>query len=96
MAELTNALVQSLTGRLINGRGVATLAHDPTASRPYRIHLDDGERLDADIVILAAPAYTAAELVRSFCHASLPACARFAMLARARYRWPTGAPMSAH
>ena len=66
VAGLTNALVQSLTGRLINGRGVATVAHDPTASRPYRIHLDDGERLDADIVMLTAPAYTAADLVESF------------------------------
>lgn len=66
VAGLTDALVRALSGRLISGRGVAALAHDPAEARPYRLRLDDGEVLEADAVIMAAPAYTTAELVAPF------------------------------
>ena len=60
------ALLERLEGRLVGGRGVASLEHDPAAERPYRLRLDDGEAIDADAVILATPAFAAAELVAPF------------------------------
>jgi oxygen-dependent protoporphyrinogen oxidase len=66
VGELVRGLLEQLSGRLITGRGVATLDYDPTAARPYRVRLDDGEALDADAVIMTAPAFAAADLVAPF------------------------------
>jgi protoporphyrinogen/coproporphyrinogen III oxidase len=66
VGELVRALLEQLNGRLIAGQGVAALGYDQTAARPYRVRLDDGEVLDADAVIMAAPAFAAAELVAPF------------------------------
>jgi oxygen-dependent protoporphyrinogen oxidase len=66
VGELVRALLEQLGGRLIAGRGVAALDYDPTAARPYRVRLDDGAALDADAVIVTAPAFAAAELVARF------------------------------
>jgi oxygen-dependent protoporphyrinogen oxidase len=63
---LVRALVERLGGRMIAGRGVAALEYDPTAARPYHVRLDDGEALEADAVIMTAPAFAAADLVASF------------------------------
>jgi len=63
IGALSDALVCALDGRLIGGMGVAALDYDLAASRPYRVRLDDGEILDADAVILTAPAFSAADLV---------------------------------
>jgi oxygen-dependent protoporphyrinogen oxidase len=60
------ALLERLEGRLLGGRGVAALHHDPAAEHPYRLRLDDGETLDADALILTTPAFAAAELVAPF------------------------------
>jgi oxygen-dependent protoporphyrinogen oxidase len=66
VGELVRALLEQLNGRLIAGRGVAALDYDPTAAQPYRVRLDDGEALDADAVIVTAPAFAAADLVAPF------------------------------
>jgi protoporphyrinogen/coproporphyrinogen III oxidase len=72
VGELVRALLERLSGRMIAGRGVAALGYDPTAAshplrgRPYRVRLDDGESLDADAVIVTAPASAAADLVAPF------------------------------
>lgn len=63
IAALAEALVRALDGRVIGGMGVAALEHDPSASQPYRVRLQSGEILDADAVILTAPAFSAADLV---------------------------------
>jgi oxygen-dependent protoporphyrinogen oxidase len=63
MGALIDCLEQHLTARILTGRRVTTLKHDPTAARPYRLYLDDGALLEADAVILATPSYTAADLV---------------------------------
>lgn len=66
VAGLASALVSAIGGTLMSGRGVAALAHDPTAARQYRLRLDDGATLDADALILATPAYATAGLVAPF------------------------------
>lgn len=66
VAGLVEALVGALGARLIGGRGVAGLSYDPTAGQPYRLRLDDGETLEADAVIMAAPAYASADLLEPF------------------------------
>ncbi len=63
LGVLVDALVDALDGRLIGGCGVAALDHDPAAPRPYRVRLDDGETLEADVVILTAPSFVSAELL---------------------------------
>jgi protoporphyrinogen/coproporphyrinogen III oxidase len=66
VGELVRALLEQLEGRLIGGHGVASLEYNPAAEQPYRLRLDDGEALDADAVILATPAFAAAEMVAPF------------------------------
>jgi len=61
MAELVEALVPRLEARLLTGRGALRLERAGGAG--YRVHLDGGEVLEADAVILTTPAYGAAELV---------------------------------
>jgi protoporphyrinogen/coproporphyrinogen III oxidase len=66
VGELVRALVAALDGRLISGRGVAAIDRDSSSGRPYRLRLDDGELIEADAVILTAPAFAAADLVAQF------------------------------
>jgi oxygen-dependent protoporphyrinogen oxidase len=66
IGALADALVRALDGRLINGMGVATIDHDPEAAQPYQVRLQDGEILNADAVVLTAPAFAAADLVERF------------------------------
>ncbi len=63
MGELAAALVARLEGQVLAGRRVEGIAYRPDAAQPYQVHLDDGEQLLADVVILAAPARAAAALV---------------------------------
>jgi len=60
--ELIDALVKALLplAELRTNAHVTALAHETT----WRLTLDDGTTLDADAVVLATPAWTAAELVR--------------------------------
>jgi oxygen-dependent protoporphyrinogen oxidase len=66
VGALVDALVKALDGRLVGGCGVAAIDRDPTAARPYRVRLDDGELLEADALILTAPSFVAADLVAPF------------------------------
>ncbi len=65
MDVLVAALEADLRGRgcqLLTGVAVTALGQDP-GSAPYRLRLDDGRTLTAEAVLLAAPAFVAAELV---------------------------------
>jgi protoporphyrinogen/coproporphyrinogen III oxidase len=63
VATLASALVRALDGRVLAGQGALALDHDPAAEQPYRVRLASGGMLAADAVILAAPAFAAAELL---------------------------------
>jgi oxygen-dependent protoporphyrinogen oxidase len=69
LRELVETLVARLEGELLLGTGVADLAR---AQDGYRLRLTDGRSLDADAVVLATPAYAAADLVEPM-HARLAA-----------------------
>ncbi|MFO7167263.1 MAG: protoporphyrinogen oxidase [Chloroflexota bacterium] len=66
VGALVEALAPRLEGDVITGCGVRRLEHDPTAARAYRLHLDDGRAIEADAVVMAAPASVAAGLVAPF------------------------------
>jgi len=66
IGELVRALLEQLHGRLLAGRAVARIDHDPTDVRPYQVRLDDGTHMRADAVIVATPAFAAADLLSSF------------------------------
>lgn len=62
LEELISALVERLDGvQAILGRRVVHLRRDDP--RGYRLRLDDGAELNADVVVLATPARDAAELL---------------------------------
>jgi oxygen-dependent protoporphyrinogen oxidase len=60
LRELVEALVARLEGELLSGTGVVELARSADG---YHVRLADGGTLVADAVILATPAYAAADLV---------------------------------
>ncbi|GAB4563261.1 MAG: protoporphyrinogen oxidase [Anaerolineae bacterium] len=67
MEALVDAVVARLPAdRLVVGRGVAGLERTDASTPRYRAILDDGRQIEADAVILAVPAYVAADLVRPF------------------------------
>jgi oxygen-dependent protoporphyrinogen oxidase len=66
VGELVRTLETQLNGRLIRGQGVAALNYTPNEDAAYRVLLENGETIDADAVIMATPAYTAAHLVSAF------------------------------
>lgn len=61
--SLVTALVAQLDAELLIGRGVIGLEHAATSNPAYRVQLDDGTVRAADAVVLALPAFAAAELV---------------------------------
>ncbi len=60
MAELVEALEGALTGRILTGTGVASIAQHESG---YLLTLQDGRTIHAASVIVSAPAYVAAELL---------------------------------
>ena len=58
---LTDALTTSL-GEIVR-HGVTVTAVEKTASVPYRVKCSDGTEYDADLVIVASPAFAAAEML---------------------------------
>jgi oxygen-dependent protoporphyrinogen oxidase len=63
LQEMTEALVNELNPEaLFTNRGVVTLTRDAGS---YELTLGDGKRVRADAVVLAAPAYVAADLLRT-------------------------------
>jgi oxygen-dependent protoporphyrinogen oxidase len=63
LIELVDTLVDKLNGNLLTGRSVTQLDCTPTAATPYQLQLDNGQTLPTDKVVLATPAYTAANLL---------------------------------
>jgi oxygen-dependent protoporphyrinogen oxidase len=61
--SLVTALVAQLEVELLVGRSVTGLERDATANPAYRVQLDDGTFCAADAVVLAVPAFAAADLV---------------------------------
>jgi len=61
LQELVAALRGALRGTIITGQGVAELRREADG---YALALDDGRILAADAVVLATPAYAAADLLR--------------------------------
>jgi oxygen-dependent protoporphyrinogen oxidase len=66
IGELAAALAARLEGRVLAGRRVEGITYRSGTVQPYQVHLDDGEALVADAVVLAAPARAAASLVEHF------------------------------
>jgi oxygen-dependent protoporphyrinogen oxidase len=66
--ELTDALAGVLQAELISGRSVEQL--EPQ-SKGYRLRLDDGTQLEADMVVVATPAFAAAAMMEAL----IPECA---------------------
>lgn len=62
VAALTEALARQLDATVLTGRAVAALERAPSGPG-YVVSLDDGARLEAAAVVLAAPAYAAADLL---------------------------------
>jgi oxygen-dependent protoporphyrinogen oxidase len=86
VGALADSLVRALEGRLIAGCAVTAIDYDPTAAQPYHVRLENGEALAADIVIVATPAFVAADLVETL-HPELAAGLR-------RIRYVTTATIS--
>ncbi len=63
MYELVDALVKALRGTLITGDGVARIQYDPAARKRFQVHLGSGRCLAADAIVMATPAFVAAELL---------------------------------
>jgi len=67
LRELVQALVARLEGQLLSRTHVVGLEHvvgNPTREpRQYRLHLENGQTLLANMVVLATPAYVAADLL---------------------------------
>jgi oxygen-dependent protoporphyrinogen oxidase len=66
MGSLIDALTSELEGHLWRGRRALWIAPAATPRSGYQVHLDDSTTFMADGVIVATPAYTAAELVESW------------------------------
>jgi oxygen-dependent protoporphyrinogen oxidase len=63
LTELVDTLIDQLTGKLITGQSVTQIDYTPDGSTPYQLQLDNGQALTASRVIMATPAYTAANLL---------------------------------
>ncbi|MFQ5857548.1 MAG: protoporphyrinogen oxidase [Anaerolineae bacterium] len=68
LAELVSALVDHLNQhvRLLAGRRVERVDFRPNGPSAYGVKLSDGTTLQADAVVLATPAFVAANLVATF------------------------------
>lgn len=64
--ELVQALIERLEGDVLMGCGVAAIGYQAGAERPYVVQLDDGRVVEANVVIMSAPAFVAADLVAPF------------------------------
>lgn len=60
---LVDALVRQISATIRTGCQVVRLDYNPTNTPSYHVHLDTGEILPAEAVVLAVPAFVAGELV---------------------------------
>jgi oxygen-dependent protoporphyrinogen oxidase len=63
LMELVDTLVDQLTGTVITGQSVSQIGFEPNTPTPYQVQLDNGQAINATQVIMATPAYTAANLL---------------------------------
>lgn len=63
MGMVIDSLRKFLDGRLMLGNRVAAVEKK---NRGYAVHLSDGSVVEAEILVIAAPAYSAAELLKGF------------------------------
>jgi len=66
LMELVESLADHIEGDILTGTGAGEIGYDPTGAPPYTVHLDNGETLQADVVVLALPAYTMADLLAPY------------------------------
>lgn len=66
LMELVETLAERIEGDILTGTGVSEIAYDPTNSPPYSLQLDDGQSLQADVIVLALPGYNMAELLAPY------------------------------
>ena len=66
LMELVDTLVGKLTGNLITGQGVTHIDFQAGGPMPYQVQLDNGQILNATHVIMATPAYAAANLLEPY------------------------------
>ncbi len=67
LGDLVGALVSALSEiSLLTGQRVEGIGYDPNGTQPYQVQLADGQVLAGDAVVLATPAYLAADLVAPF------------------------------
>jgi len=64
LMELVDTLVGKLTGNLITGQSVTRIDFQSDDLTPYQVQLDNGQTLNATHIIMATPAYTAANLLQ--------------------------------
>ncbi len=64
LTELVTTLVSKLKGELLTNQTVTRLEYEPTASQPYQVQLANGQIYRANAVILATPAFVAADLLK--------------------------------
>ena len=63
ISTLVESLAAQLNCDLRVGRSVISIRYRPDAPAPYQVALDDGTQIDAAAVVLAVPAFVAADLV---------------------------------
>jgi oxygen-dependent protoporphyrinogen oxidase len=63
--QLVDTLASQLTGNIITGVGVSEIEQPLVGSAAYRIRLENGETLDADVLIVTTPAHTTADLLEA-------------------------------
>jgi protoporphyrinogen/coproporphyrinogen III oxidase len=66
METLVSALGEALKPYIRTGTVVEKISYQSGQPQPYRVHLKDDEELSADVVLLATPAYTSANLIEGF------------------------------
>ncbi len=63
LMELVESVADHIQGDILTGTAVSEIALNPAAAPPYTLHLDNGQKLQADIIILALPAFNMADLL---------------------------------
>jgi len=66
LMELVETLAERIEGDILTGTGVTEIAYDPTNAPPFSLQLDNGQSLQADIVVLALPGYNMADLLAPY------------------------------
>jgi len=66
LMEMVESLADHIQGDILTGTGTCEIEHNPTAASPYTLHLDNGQTLQASIIIMALPAYNMADLLAPY------------------------------